>query len=202
MCWVDPGPLLPGGLPDEQLDGAAYWSSLWDQSWWACDQMAAKILIALKAWGVRFFSSFFLFWGEAQIIITKKKLWQGYIQMIARVSGRSSAKILETDFRFFVIGVLLYCYTCKNRAFWALYIKNDVTSKKKEILLSKIDWKVLFIIREKKNQSDCLCRKKVIMICSYPLKTKIYKKIPDPFRLQGNQYFRGHLTARLRTIVP
>ena len=26
MCRVAPNPLLPGGLPDEQLDGTAYWS--------------------------------------------------------------------------------------------------------------------------------------------------------------------------------
>jgi hypothetical protein len=142
--------------------------------------MAAKILIALKAWGVRFFSSFFLFWGEAQIIITKKKLWQGYIQMIARVSGRSSAKILETDFRFFVIGVLLYCYTCKNRAFWALYIKNDVTSKKKEILLSKIDWKVLFIIREKKISPIVFVEKKLLWFAVTPWKRKYTKKSLTP----------------------
>ena len=70
--------------------------------------MAAKILIALKAQGFKFFFFFFVFWGQIKIIITKKNLWQGYIQMIARVSGRFFAKILETDFGVLVFGVTLY----------------------------------------------------------------------------------------------
>jgi hypothetical protein len=66
VFWVDPGPLVQWGLPDENLDGAAYWSSLWDQSWRACDQMAAKILIALKAWGVGDFFIFSFFEGKCK----------------------------------------------------------------------------------------------------------------------------------------
>ena len=74
MCRVAPNPLLPGGLPDEHLDGTAYWSLRWDQSSRACGQVTSKILISLKSEGVGLFKYFFGWEGQIRSQISKKRL--------------------------------------------------------------------------------------------------------------------------------
>ena len=127
MSWVDPDPLLPGGLPDEQLDGAADWSSLWDQSSRACGQMSAKILIALNSRGAR---DFFYFLRSTATLSPKKVMQQARKEPVVQLHIPPGLNFYRVHPRFYFLSSSYNDSYAVLRYFSKTYFNNNLNEIK------------------------------------------------------------------------